>query len=169
MTHRDFYHDAIVRKAYTAKKLLDLAFLIQSQVAQIYVRKGMVFPVACSSTLLQLSKGGPASVTEVARVLQHPHQTVAQHLVTLDKLKIVDKRTDESDRRRTEYFLTEIGEIQASRLDQYNVEAADAFESLNKDLGVELGDILDVAMAALNTRGMADRFPNPIAPGSEKS
>lgn len=165
MPHRDFYDSAIVRKAYTAKKLLDLAFLIQSQVTKVYVRKGMVFPVSCSSTLLHLNKEGPASVTEVARALQHPHQTVAQHLATLGKLRIVERRTDAADRRRTEYLLTEFGEAQADLLDHYNVEAASVFQGLNADIGADLGDILDKAMSALDDRPMDDRFSNSPSAG----
>ena len=167
MTRLDFYDSAIVRKAYTAKKLLDLAFLIQAQVTKVYARNGMVFPVSCSSTLLHLSKSGPASVTEVARALEHPHQTVAQHLATLSKLHIIGKRTDAADRRRTEYFLTEFGTAQASLLNQYNVEAAAVFEGLDTDIGADLGDLLDRAMAALNARPMDDRFELPQSPGDQ--
>ncbi|WP_269714036.1 MarR family winged helix-turn-helix transcriptional regulator [Caulobacter sp. NIBR2454] len=164
MIHREFYDSAVVRKAYTAKKLLDLAFLIQSQVTQVYARKGMVFPVSCSSTLLHLSKSGPASVTEVARALQHPHQTVAQHLATLSKLRAIEKRTDPADRRRTEYFLTAFGTAQADLLHQYNIEAAAVFEGLDTDIGADLGDLLDNAMAALDARPMDERFPpRPVA------
>lgn len=167
MTRLDFYDSAIVRKAYTAKKLLDLAFLIQAQVTKVYARNGMVFPVSCSSTLLHLSKSGPASVTEVARALEHPHQTVAQHLATLSKLRIIGKRTDAADRRRTEYFLTEFGEAQANLLHQYNVEAAAVFEGLDTDIGADLGDLLDRAMAALNARPMDDRFELSQSPGDQ--
>ena len=169
MTRRQFYDSAIVQKAYTAKKLLDLAFLIQSQVTEVYVHKGMIFPVSCSSTLLYLGKFGPASVTEVARVLQHPHQTVAQHLATLSRLHIIDKRVDEADRRRIEYFLTDAGKVQADLLDQYNVEAADVFERLNRDIGTDLGDVLDIGIAALNRRSMADRFWDLFELDSAKS
>jgi DNA-binding MarR family transcriptional regulator len=158
MSHRDFYDSAIVRKAYTAKKLLDLAFLIQSQVTKVYARNGMVFPVSCSSTLLHLSKSRPASVTEVARSLRHPHQTVAQHLATLSKLHVIGKRTDAADRRRTEYYLTDFGTTQADLLHQYNVEAAAVFEGLDADIGADLGDLLDKAMRALDDRPMDDRF-----------
>ncbi len=158
MIHSDFYDSAIVRKAYTAKKLLDLAFLIQSQVTKVYTRNGMVFPVSCSSTLLHLGRRGPASVTEVARALRHPHQTVAQHLGTLGRLGLIGKRTDPADRRRTEYFLTDFGTSQARLLDRYNVEAATVFQGLDADIGADLGDLLDSAMAALDARPMDARF-----------
>lgn len=169
MNHREFYDDLVIQKAYTAKKLLDLAFLIQGQVTEVYVHKGMIFPVSCSSTLLFLSRGGPASVTEVARALQHPHQTVAQHLATLGKLNIIEKRTDETDRRRIEYVLTDIGRAQADFLDRYNTEAAEVFEHLNRDIGIDLGDVLDMGIAALKRRSMADRFWDLFELGSQKS
>ena len=169
MTRREFYNTAIVQKAYTAKKLLDLAFLIQSQVTEVYTHKGMIFPVSCSSTLLYLGKCGPASVTEVARVLQHPHQTVAQHLATLTRLHIIDKRADEADRRRIEYFLTDVGKAQATLLDQYNVEAAEVFERLNRDIGTDLGDVLDIGISSLKKRSMADRFWDLFELGSAPS
>lgn len=158
MDQPEFYNNVIVQKAYTAKKLLDLAFLIQAQVTAVYAHKGMIFPVSCSSTLLYLGKQGPASVTEVARALQHPHQTVAQHLATLGKLNIIDKRADAGDRRRLEYVLTDLGRSQADLLDQYNIEAAEVFDRLNTDIGTDLGDVLDMGIRALNNRSMADRF-----------
>lgn len=158
MNQPAFYDNVIVQKAYTAKKLLDLAYLIQAQVTEVYTHKGMIFPVSCSSTLLYLGKQGPASVTEVARALQHPHQTVAQHLSTLGKLNIVESRADERDRRRLEYVLTDLGRAQAGLLDQYNIEAAEVFERLNDDIGTDLGSVLDIGIRALNSRSMADRF-----------
>lgn len=158
MTDPDFYDNETIQKAYTAKKLLDLAYLILDQVAQVYSQKGMIFPVICSSTLMCLSKRGPASVTEIARVLKHPHQTVAQHLKTLTRLGIVEKRADENDKRRTEYILTTLGKGQAERLDNYNLQAADVFQTLDGDIEVDLGAILDVGTEALNRRTMTDRF-----------
>ncbi|GGI73806.1 hypothetical protein GCM10007973_08300 [Polymorphobacter multimanifer] len=169
MSQRDFYDNAIIQKAYTAKKLLDLAYLIQGQVTEVYAHKGMIFPVSCSSTLLCLGKRGPASVTEVARALAHPHQTVAQHLSTLGRLNIVATRTDETDRRRVEYILTDIGQTQAVYLNQYNVEAAEVFDRLNRDIGTDLGDVLDIAMAALSNKSMADRFWDLFELGSPRS
>ena len=71
-----------------AKKLLDLSYLFQSQVSQVYRKEGMI----CSFTLLFLSSHGPASITEVAQALEHPHQTVAQHFKTLGELGIVQTR-----------------------------------------------------------------------------
>jgi len=158
MTKNPFYDSKVIDKAYTAKKLLDLAYLIQSQVTEVYRRKGMIFPVICSSTLLFLSRHGPASVTEVAKALEHPHQTVAQHFKTLSKLDIVQNRKDPLDKRRAEYFVTETGKDQADRLEQYNVEAADVFKSLDDDLAQDLGQILDAGRHSLLHRSMADRF-----------
>ncbi|MDG1827501.1 MAG: MarR family transcriptional regulator [Henriciella sp.] len=158
MEQPQFYDSDTIKKAYTAKKLLDLAYLILDQVSTVYTQKGMIFPVICSSTLLFLSKRKPASVTEIARALEHPHQTVAQHLKTLDKLGIVQKRPDKTDKRRSEYHLTEVGKVQAQRLDEYNLQAADVFKSLDEDIGADLGKMLDTSIAALAAHTMEDRF-----------
>lgn len=161
-----FYDSEIVSKAYTAKKLLDLSYLIQAQVASVYDEKGMVFPVVCSSTLLFLKLHGPASVTEVAKALEHPHQTVAQHLNTLGRLDIVEKRRDKTDQRRSEFVLTEIGEDQSERLERYNIEAADVFTGLDKDIGADLGQLLEVGRTHLLDRSMSDRFSELLARGT---
>ena len=158
MSKSNFYDSDTIKKAYTAKKLLDLAYLITTQVTEVYVQKGMIFPVICSSTLLCLSTTGPASVTEIARVLHHPHQTVAQHLRTLIKLGIVEKRQDQTDKRRSEYHLTPVGLEQAQLLNNYNVQAADVFKSLDEDIEANLGKLLDAGVEALNKRTMAERF-----------
>ena len=161
MSRAKFYNSDVIRKAYTAKKLLDLAYLIIGQAADVYVRKGMMFPVICSSTLLRLSRDGPASVTEIARDLQHPHQTIAQHLATLTKLGIAEKRPDETDRRRFEFHLTRVGEEQAALLEQYNLDAAEVFRTLDADIDVDLGAVLDAAFAALERTPMTERFSAP--------
>jgi DNA-binding MarR family transcriptional regulator len=158
LTKNSFYDSSVIDKAYTAKKLLDLFYLIQSQVSQVYRQKGMIFPVICSSTLLFLSRHGPASVTEVARALEHPHQTVAQHFKTLGKLGILKNQKDPLDKRRSEYFLTETGTDQAARLELYNVEAAEVFKSLDRDLGQDLGQLLDSGRHSLLQKTMVERF-----------
>lgn len=168
MARSEFYRSKIIQKAYTAKKLLDLAYLIIDQVADVYVQKGMIFPVICSSTLLFLSKRGPASVTEIARVLEHPHQTIAQHLATLGKLGIVKKRQDKTDKRRSEYHLTQTGVKQAALLDNYNLQAAEVFQSLDEDVAVDLARVLDASMAALKKWPMADRFMELCSMGNEE-
>ena len=158
MKQNDFYESETISKAYTAKKLLDNSYLILAQVASVYRHKGMVFPVICSSTLVCLDRNGPTSVTEIAKTLGHPHQTVAQHLRTLLKLEIIEKRADENDRRRTEYHLTHFGVEQAACLSKYNIDAALVFRGLDEDLGVDLGAILDASYAHLKRRTMSDRF-----------
>lgn len=158
MSNPNFYDNETIQKAYTAKKLLDLAYLIAEQVPQVYSQKGMIFPAICSSTLMCLNKQGSGSVTEIAHILKHPHQTVAQHLKTLSKLGIIKKRADKNDKRRTEYSLTALGKEQAEYLDNYNLQAADVFKTLDEDIGVDLGAILDVGIKALRQRPMVDRF-----------
>jgi len=168
MSQKEFYEDDVLQRAYTAKKLLDLSYLIQSQVTEVYARKGLIFPVSCSSTLLRIHRSGPASVTELARALAHPHQTVAQHLNTLSGLKIIERRPDETDRRRVAYTLTDVGKEQAAILEDYNLEAAKVFEELNSDIGTDLGRTLDQCTRALFRSSMADRFWDLFEQGNDQ-
>jgi len=153
-----FYDSETIQKAYTPKKLLDLVHLIIEQVSPVYSQKGMIFPISCSSTLLNLGRNGPASVTEIAKILGHPHQTVAQHLNILTKLGLVRKHADRNDKRRSEYRLTKKGSDQADRLNHYNLGAAEVFQSLSDDVGVDMAQILDAAYGHLKRRTIADRF-----------
>lgn len=154
----NFYNSKIIDKAYTAKKLLDNAYLIMEQAKSVYIQRGMVFPVICSSTLVCLKTGGFTSVTEIAKEIGHPHQTVAQHLRALSKLDILDKRTDKKDLRRTEYYLTALGHEQAELLNKYNIEAASVFRGLDADIGIDLGATLDAAYDQLTRKTLSDRF-----------
>ncbi len=158
MSRSEFYRDDTIQKAYTAKKLLDLAYLIQGQAAEVYRARGMVFPVICSSTLLRLADAGPASVTQIAAVLEHPHQTITQHLNALIKLGIAEKRPDESDKRRFEFHLTPFGEEQAALLKSYNAAAARVFTELDEALSVTLSAVLDGGITALKEHPLAARF-----------
>lgn len=158
MSKKNFYDTDTIQKAYTAKKLADLINLIVQQVTPVYGQMGMVFPVICSSTLLCLSTRGPASVTEIARLLHHPHQTVAQHLRILTGLGIIEKQPDPNDKRRSEYHLTDLGLKQAALLGTYNLRAADVFQSLSDDINVDLPAVLDAGVKALTKRTMEDRF-----------
>jgi DNA-binding MarR family transcriptional regulator len=162
MSVSKFYTNETINKAYTAKKLLDLSYLIQQQAAAVYTAKGMVFPVICSSTLLRLAAGGPGSVTDIAQVLEHPHQTIAKHLATLEKLGIVGKQPDPQDRRRTEYHLTAFGQDQAALLHAYNREAAQVFSDLDAEISTDLSAALDTAITSLKGKSFAARFAGAI-------
>lgn len=158
MRDSSFYNTNIMSKAYTAKKLLDLKYLILEQAAPIYVKRGLIFPVTCSSTLLHLNNAGPSSVTEIAKALDHPHQTIAQYLCKLTKLGLVDCRLDTNDKRRSEYHLTKKSKNQLTKLINYNRESALAFEGLNKDIGVDLSQVLDTSFEHLKRKSLSERM-----------
>lgn len=158
MVTSKFYNSELIQKAYTAKKALDFSYLILKQVGTVYLDKGMVFPVIASSTLLYISEHEPVSLTEIAKVLEHPHQVIAQRTATLMKLNLLSKQADPNDKRRTEFSLTKLGKSQAALLHKYNIEAADVFQSIFDDAGVDIGAALDAGCDALHQRTMARRF-----------
>jgi DNA-binding MarR family transcriptional regulator len=158
MSKSKFYNSDLIHKAYTGKKSLDFSYLVLAQVETVYRNKGMVFPVVTSSTLLYLSEQGSASLTEIAKALQFPHQVIAQRINSLSKLDLLEKHPDPNDKRRSEYHLTRKGKDQAARLAAYNIEAAAVFQSVFDDAGVDIGAALDSGCAALEEKTMAERF-----------
>lgn len=158
MSTAKFYNSELIQKAYTAKKALDFFYLILEQVRTVYLDKGMIFPVIASSTLLYISEHEPVSLTEISKALEHPHQVIAQRTATLMKLNLLRKQPDPNDKRRSEFSLTKIGSTQAALLHKYNIEAADVFQSIFDDAGVDIGAALDAGNNAMKQRTMAHRF-----------
>ncbi len=144
------------------KQLSSLSALIQEQMTPVFAQKGIVLPVICSSTLLCLGRIAPATVTDIAKQVGHPHQSVAQHLGKLLKLGIIKKQADTNDKRRTEYVLTAVGQQQIQKLHAYNQQAEKVFETLAKTLGADLPALLLAAEEQLRTRPLTARFkPEP--------
>lgn len=147
--------------AFMAKRALDFANLVGRQAEPVYERMGMTFPVIASSTLLCILQAGSASQVEIARNLNIPHQSAGQKLAILRKLGLVSLSSDPRDARRKPYVLTEFGKAQGDILIAYREAAAEVFTSLSHQIGVDLLDALNRAVAALEGQPLTVRFPIP--------
>ncbi len=147
-------HDA----AFTGKMALDFAFLIGAQADTVYLDMGMRFPVIASSTLLLLATVGPSSLADAAKALGHPHQLVAQRVRALLAGGLVGAEPDPHDRRRTVYRLSPHGLTQAALLQDYCAKAAQVFDALSAEVGVDLLASLRLATDALRRQPLAERF-----------
>lgn len=147
-------------RAFTAKRVFDLHLLILKQAEDVYVSRGMIFPVAVSSVILFLSTAKRASLTEISKALGQPHQLIAQRVKILVKLALISGVQDPDDKRRTVYEFTEAGLSQRDLLIDYCSEAEVAFGDLSNELGVDLHEVLDKACKALENKSFAVRFPS---------
>ena len=129
-----------------------------AQVADIYTQRGIDIPVELSSTLHSLSYRDGASLTEIAAVLDQPHQLVAQRVKKLIAQGLVVRRRDPDDKRRFELTLTENGAEQARKLRQCMRDMARVYSELYVEIGCDLPAKLVAAMEAISTRSLADRF-----------
>lgn len=161
MNHEESFNAEIaVNAAFLSKRVYDFHLLINKQADKVYKNKGIIFPVATSSTVLFLSTIDSASLAQIARALDHPHQLIAQRVKALLKLELIEGTQDSKDKRRTLYHLTQTGLIQSQLLNDYCKEAADAFNSLSKEVGVDLHVTLNKACTALERTPFSERFPS---------
>lgn len=155
-----FLKELNINEAFLAKSVFNLHLLIQKQADDVYAAKGLEFPVVVSSTLLFLSSVNKASVTQIAKALDHTHQLAAQRIKILLKLSLIEITEDSKDKRATFYKLTKKGVKQSEVLNNYCLEATIAFNSLSDELGINLQATLNNAIQALNKKTLSERFPS---------
>lgn len=150
--------DASLNRAFLGKAALDLADLLAAQAREVYIARGMIFPVAASSTLLSIADHAPVSQAALADMLGRPHQTVAQKLRDLARLDLVQSEPSPDDARVSLLRLTAAGLAQADALRAYCIDAAAAFAALFDETGTDVSAALAGAVAALKRRHLADRL-----------
>jgi DNA-binding MarR family transcriptional regulator len=148
----------IFHEAYLGKRLQDLLTLSHQQMQSVYEKRGLIISVEGSSTLQVLKPGTKLALADLARILEQPHQLVAQRIQKLVRLDLVIKQPDPLDGRRTEYVLTTHGEQQWQLLNSLMIEGIEVNRGLFNEIGIDLLAGLDAAISALNTRSFAERF-----------
>lgn len=146
--------------AFTPKAALDFAFLIEKQAEQVYEKFGIRFPVIASSTMHFIGLAKEASLADVAKALEIPHQLAAQRIKLLLELEMIQSRADELDKRRTLYSFTKIGKRQYLLLDRYLESADKVFLKLNESIGTNLLDSLQAAKRAFIDSSLEERILN---------
>ena len=159
----EFSKELSFDSAFLAKSVFDLHCLIQKQSEELYLLKGLDFPVVVSSTIMFLSTVNKASITQIANALNHAHQLAAQRVKILLKHDLIKASPDLEDKRRTLYSLTEKGIEMAKALKLYCVDAAAAFDDLSNEMGVDLQQLFNKLSAALLQRSFGDRFDHSKA------
>jgi len=157
VANNPFYEQLSINSAFLGARTQRLSDLISEQGNAFFRDVGLVVPVRCNSTILFLHNCGPSSLVEIARALDLPHQLVAQRTSLLEEFSILTRKADPNDQRRRTFHLTRKGKREADRIEQRCRDAIEVFENVNKELGVNLGKILDAAHAALSHQTMLDR------------
>ena len=154
--------------AYLGKRLQDLLDLAHVQMQTVYGDRGLDIPVIGSSTLQTLKPGVKLSLSDLARILNQPHQLVAQRVRKLVALGLAQGAPDPNDGRRTEYALTASGANQWRILNEIMSEAEAVNQQLFEEIEVDLIETLEAAITRLNSVGLDQRFTvNTSKPSSE--
>jgi len=147
-----------LQNAYLGKFAQDLMFQTSEQMDVVYRSRGITIPVLLSSTLHFLAENKGASVADVSKGLGLQHQLVAQRIQKLLDMRLISKRKDRSDRRRTEYHLTSSGQEQADRLIACMTDTAVIYEELFAEIECDLVKALSKASSAIQGKSLSQRF-----------
>lgn len=129
-------------KGFMPKLAYDFASLIEKQAKPVYETMGLIIPVITSSTVVFIFENKTASLLDIARGLEITHQLASQRVKILLKLGIIQAFKDTSDKRKTNYQLTEFGIEQSKVLSSYLDKASLVFSELNEELGCDLMELL---------------------------
>lgn len=146
------------RRGFTPKLALDFSSLIEKQAKPVYEQVGLIIPVITSSTVVVLIEREAASLLDIARELDIPHQLVSQRVKALLKLSVICAYKDPHDKRKTNYQLTEFGIAQGNILMDYLDQADLVFEELNNELGLDLKSILKQLNKSFELTTLEQRF-----------
>ncbi len=157
MTAEPFYFKLPYQGAFIGARAQRLANLVSEQGESFFRSAGSVTPVRCVSALLYLGANGPASVVEIARALGEQHQLTAHRMDQLEKLSLVRREPDASDRRRKTYHLTRRGNRETGLIKERCERAVEVFARLDEEIGFKLSEMLDAAFTALSEKSIEDR------------
>jgi len=153
-----FSNTEITRTAYLGKHAQNLIFRTLEQEAEFYEMRGIVFPVRASSTVEMIDRKPGISLSEIGRALGFPHQLVAQRIKILSEMSLIEKRADPEDRRRTGFFLTQIGKKQAKLLQSCVEDISQVYAELYEEIGCDLSAKLILAIRALEDHPIIQRL-----------
>ena len=145
-----------LQTSFIGKQAEDLSQLIREQIKPIYESLGIVVPVKSCSIIHYLNKFGELSVTDLAKHLKQSHQLVKQKLPKLQNLGLLESKSDENDKRRTTYHLTDEGIKQAELLKANSL--TNVYQHLSDEVGANLHQVLEKAIDGLKQKDLLTRF-----------
>ncbi len=156
-----FSHLSDIRPAFLGHLANRLDTLIGQQTRTIFSEAGAKTPPRSASVMLFLLKLGDASIADMARRDGQSHQLVASRIGPLETLGLIEVVADPDDDRRKLCRLTAAGREDALIVERTGRGIAQAMQTLNDELGIDLMDAIEraeksLARTPLNERGITD-------------
>ena len=167
MVARNFRDEHALNGAFVSNKLLRLVDLIALQGDTLLRDAGITIPSRAVACALFIGDKGQASLADIAKALDEPHQLTAHRVDDLIQLGLLERRDDPNDRRRKALSLTKKGKSQYQLLLVRLAEIEQAFTGLYAEIGHDLPAILETAMEALHRTPLLERIQKNAAQSDE--
>ena len=155
---KNFRDEHALKGAFVSNKLLRLVDLIALQGDDLLRDAEITLPSRAVAYTLFIGDKGQASLADIAKALDEPHQLSAQRVEGLIQLGLLERKDDPKDRRRKALSLTRKGKRQYQLLLVRLEEIEQALSDLYTEIGYDLPEILEAAIDALGRTPLLDRI-----------
>ncbi len=132
----------LTSNAFLAHHARRLAELIISQGTELLEEQALTTPTTSVSTILQIHQAESITITQLAAKLNFTHQMVTLRIASLEKLGLVSRVTEETEKRKKIIRLSSKGQHEAKKLELICEQMADVFDQLNQEVGCNLTDAI---------------------------
>lgn len=143
--------------AFLAMRLHRLRLVITAQSDVLLEQLDIRVPSSCVSVVLFLKERKAASISQIAAGTDYSHQLISQRLAQLEKLKLINRDSNELDGRKLLIRLTKKGENQAVQLEKMIEVSAEIMNGIYSEIDCDLDEVLDNATSLLKNKPMAER------------
>ncbi len=158
-----------MHKAFLAHNARRLADLVIAQGTEMLQAHGLQSPSSSVSTVLHLRDVGATTVTDLAKAFGHTHQMAAQRVAGLVAKGLVEKISNENDRRSSLVSLTSAGRKEALQLARIVDRASAALDGLFKEIGCDLTEAILSAERDLLRRPLLARMEEVAQNGESQA
>lgn len=155
--------------AFFDMRLHKLRVLITEQMDRALLERDISPPSSAISVMLYLADIPHASIARIADALGYSHQLIAHRLKQLEKLGLIVRFVDASDRRKSLIELTPKGRVEAEKINALMPDIAKAFDDIFERLGTNLSNRIDDVRSELITLPLHDRLSAETSPGEISS
>lgn len=150
--------DKNVKNAFLAASLHRLRVLISNQADELFSKYNLMTPSSCVSTMLYLEGISEASIASISKETDYSHQLVNQRLKKLERFKLIKRSPSIKDKRKKTISLTAKGEMEVKKIRELLVDISGEFESIFKELGVDLIEVTKKFSASLGKYPLRERL-----------
>ncbi len=127
-------------------------------------------PASAVSTVLYLNQVGAATLTDLSEAFGYTRQMAAQRVAGLEKAGLLEKKSNETDRRSHLVTLTPTGRGEAVALADIVVRASAVFDALFDEIDCNLTEMILEAERRLHEVPLSIRMADVLqADGNEAS